>query len=96
MFVLITYDVNTTTYNGKVRLRHVSKECEKYGQRVQCSVFECVLSPAQLIELKHRLATIISHSEDSVRFYLLGDNYQSHIEFLGNKGIITSNEDIIL
>lgn len=86
MYVLITYDVATTTDGGKRRLRHVAKACLDYGQRVQNSVFECSLDPAQLVRLKHRVLSILDLGEDSVRFYHLGNNWRSRIDHYGVKG----------
>lgn len=85
MLVLITYDVNTETDLGKKRLRKVAKICVNYGQRVQNSVFECALSPAELCVVKDSLLKIIDQSCDSLRFYNLGNNYQSRIEHYGAK-----------
>ncbi len=68
MMVLITYDVETVTSSGKKRLRHVAKQCVNYGQRVQNSVFECLVDPAQFTELKHRLESIIDKEKDSIRY----------------------------
>lgn len=72
MLVLVTYDVSTVTPEGRRRLSRVAKACLDYGQRVQQSVFECEVDPAQWAELRHRLLSIIEPSEDSVRFYFLG------------------------
>ena len=69
MMVLITYDVNTKSASGIKRLRKVAKQCVNYGQRVQNSVFECSLTPAQLVNLKNKLLEIIDQDHDSVRFY---------------------------
>ena len=69
MLVLITYDVSTQTAAGKTRLRKVAKECVNYGQRVQNSVFECILDASQLLLLKDRLVSLINEEEDSLRFY---------------------------
>ena len=77
MMVLITYDVETMTPSGKKRLRQVAKQCVNFGQRVQNSVFECLVDPAQFAELKHRLESIIDLEKDSLRFYMLGDNWKS-------------------
>ncbi len=85
MMVIITYDVNTETAAGRKRLRHVAKQCVNYGQRVQNSVFECVASPAQLCEIKAKLEKIIDKEKDSLRFYYLGNNYQSKVEHIGAK-----------
>lgn len=83
--VLITYDVSVTTDSGKRRLRRVAKQCVNYGQRVQNSVFECLLDPAQFAELKHRLESIIDQETDSVRYYFLGKNWQPRVEHVGAK-----------
>lgn len=83
MLILITYDVDTTTKAGEKRLRKVAKECVNYGQRVQNSVFECLLTDAQLIGLKAILSSIIDDTKDSIRLYFLGNNWQRKIETLG-------------
>ena len=85
MLVLITYDVSTQSAAGKTRLRKVAKECVNYGQRVQNSVFECILDASQLLMLKDRLTTLINDKEDSLRFYYLGNNYQTQVEHFGSK-----------
>ena len=85
MLVLITYDVSTQSAEGKTRLRKVAKECVNYGQRVQNSVFECILDASQLLLLKDRLVSLISEKEDSLRFYYLGNNYQTKVEHFGKK-----------
>ena len=83
MMVLITYDVNTETAAGRVRLRKVAKQCVNYGQRVQNSVFECILDNAQCIRLKSLLTDIIDESVDSLRFYYLGNSYKTKVEHIG-------------
>jgi CRISPR-associated protein Cas2 len=85
MMVLVTYDVNTETPEGRKRLRHVAKTCENHGQRVQFSVFECLVDPAQWAALKHRLEAEIKPEEDSLRFYFLGKNWKNRIEHVGAK-----------
>ncbi|MDE6386938.1 MAG: CRISPR-associated endonuclease Cas2 [Lachnospiraceae bacterium] len=85
MLVLITYDVSTQNAAGKSRLRKVAKECVNYGQRVQNSVFECILDASQLLQLKDRLVSLINEKEDSLRFYYLGNNYQTKVEHFGTK-----------
>lgn len=85
MMVLITYDVETTTPNGKKRLRKVAKQCVNFGQRVQNSVFECLIDPAQFVELRHRLEEIIDSEKDSLRYYFLGNNWKSRVEHTGVK-----------
>jgi CRISPR-associated protein Cas2 len=83
--VLVTYDVNTETPEGRKRLRHVAKECVDYGQRVQNSVFECIVDPAQFAKLKQSLRSIMDNEKDSIRFYYLGKNWQKRIEHFGAK-----------
>lgn len=83
MMVLVTYDVNTETEIGKKRLRKVAKLCVNYGQRVQNSVFECSVDPAQFVTLKKELEKIIEKDKDSLRFYLLGKNWERRVETLG-------------
>lgn len=83
MMVLITYDVNTSSPEGQKRLRKVAKQCVNHGQRVQKSVFECLLDPAQLAGLQHRLEKIIDPSQDSIRFYFLGNNWKRRVEHIG-------------
>ncbi len=83
LLVLITYDVSTVTGAGQKRLRKVSKMCQNYGQRVQNSVFECVVDATQLATLKIELAEIIDKSHDSLRFYQLGNNYRTKVEHMG-------------
>lgn len=85
MLVLITYDVSTQTAEGRKRLRKVAKQCVNYGQRVQNSVFECILDAAQLAMVKHKLEAIIDKGSDSLRFYNLGNAYQSKVEHVGAK-----------
>ena len=85
MLVLITYDVNTETEAGKKRLRKVAKQCVNYGQRVQNSVFECVLDAAKSKEVEHKLEGIIDKNKDSLRFYYLGNNYKSKVVHIGAK-----------
>lgn len=85
MLVLITYDVSTETSKGRKRLRKVSKICVDYGQRVQNSVFECVLDNAQALVVKQKLIEIINPEEDSIRFYYLGKNYSGKVEHIGVK-----------
>ncbi len=84
--VLITYDVSTTTESGRKRLRQVAKQCVNYGQRVQNSVFECLLEPAQFTMLKNRLENIIDKEQDSLRYYFLGSNWKKRVEHVGVKG----------
>ena len=83
MMVLVTYDVNTETAQGRKRLRHVAKLCVDYGQRVQNSVFECSVTPVEFVEIKAKLLSIIDTESDSIRFYLLGKNWQNRLETIG-------------
>lgn len=83
MLVLITYDVNTGTAAGRKRLRQVAKQCVNYGQRVQNSVFECIIDSAKLALIKNKLKSIIDEELDSLRFYNLGNNYTSKVEHIG-------------
>ena len=85
MMVLITYDVNTEDSSGRKRLRQIAKQCVNYGQRVQHSVFECVLDAAQCKQLQHKLVGIMDQEKDSLRFYYLGNRYQTKIEHFGTK-----------
>lgn len=85
MLVLITYDVNTETAQGRKRLRLVAKECMNYGTRVQNSVFECVLDQAKCREVQHKLEQIIDKDKDSLRFYFLGNNYKNKVIHIGIK-----------
>jgi CRISPR-associated protein Cas2 len=85
MYVLITYDVSTTTARGRRRLQKVAKLCDKKGQRVQNSVFECSLDPAQLEILKKELLDVIDTTEDSLRIYNLGNNWRNRVEHFGAK-----------
>jgi CRISPR-associated protein Cas2 len=85
MLVLVSYDVSTTDPGGPKRLHRVAKACQNYGQRVQYSVFECIVDPAQWAVLKHRLIDLINQELDSLRFYYLGSNWRRRIEHVGAK-----------
>lgn len=85
MFVLVTYDVSTTTREGRRRLTQAAKACLDYGQRVQNSVFECQIDPTQWAELKLRLLDLYNPKEDSLRFYYLGSNWRRRVEHHGTK-----------
>jgi CRISPR-associated protein Cas2 len=85
MMVLITYDVNTEAEGGKRRLRRVAKLCENFGQRVQFSVFECLVDPTQWADLRYRLEQEINKKSDSLRFYFLGANWKRRVEHVGAK-----------
>ena len=96
MLILITYDVDTTTKAGEKRLRKVAKECVNYGQRVQNSVFECLITEAQFVGLKATLASIINETTDSIRFYFLGNNWQRRIEKIGKETSYDPTEALII
>lgn len=85
MLVLVTYDVKTDSEGGARRLRHVAKACKNCGQRVQYSVFECLIDPAQWVTLKDKLESIIDPETDSLRYYFLGANWKNRIEHVGAK-----------
>lgn len=85
MLVVITYDVNTEDAAGQRRLRKIAKQCVNYGQRVQNSVFECLVDAAQCRMLQAKLLDIMDQEKDSLRFYYLGDKYQNKIEHFGAK-----------
>lgn len=85
MLVLVTYDVNTETSAGRRRLRRVARACENCGQRVQFSVFECLMDPGQWSALRARLMDEIDETQDSLRFYFLGSNWKRRVEHVGAK-----------
>ena len=85
MMVLVAYDVSTASAEGRRRLRQVAKACVDFGQRVQNSVFECLVNPAQWTELRQTLVELIDAEEDSLRFYFLGSNWQRRMEHVGAK-----------
>lgn len=85
MMVLVSYDVNTQDAAGRKRLRHVAKHCDNWGQRVQFSVFECLVDPAQWAALRAKLVATIDEEKDSLRFYFLGANWQRRVEHVGAK-----------
>jgi len=85
MMVLVAYDVNVQTPEGRRRLRRVAKVCEDHGQRVQNSVFECLVEPAMWAALKDRLQDEVDPEQDSLRYYFLGSNWQRRVEHFGAK-----------
>ena len=95
MMVLITYDVNTEDKAGRKRLRKVAKHCLNYGLRVQNSVFECNVNQKEYVELQHVLSTEIDESKDSLRFYLLRNNYKNKIIHIGAKPTFDVTEPLI-
>lgn len=95
LLVLITYDVSTVSSGGRKRLRRVAKSCQNYGQRVQNSVFECIVDATQFASLKFELADIIDKDQDSLRFYQLGNNYKTKVEHIGIKESIDLENPLI-
>lgn len=95
MLVLITYDVNTEDAAGRKRLRQIARQCVNYGQRVQNSVFECLLDAAQCRSLQAKLCKIMDPEKDSLRFYYLGNNYENKTEHFGARPSY-SLEDVLM
>ena len=95
MLVLITYDVNTQDAAGRRRLRQIARQCVNYGQRVQNSVFECMLDPAQCRTLQAKLCALMDSEKDSLRFYYLGSQYEKKIEHFGCKQTYLPEEPLI-
>jgi CRISPR-associated protein Cas2 len=96
MMVLVSYDVSTVDNAGKTRLRRVAKACLDYGQRVQNSVFECTVDPAQWTALKHRLIDLVEPDTDSLRFYFLGSNWQRKVEHVGSKPAVDFDAPLLI
>ena len=96
MMVLITYDVDTISEYGQKRLRKVAKVCTNYGQRVQNSLFECLLTEVQFIKIKHELELIIDMQLDSIRFYFLGNNWKRRVETIGKSTSIDYTGELII
>jgi CRISPR-associated protein Cas2 len=96
MMVLVSYDVMVTSPGGPRRLRKVAKACTNYGQRVQYSVFECVIDPVQWVQLKTTLEKIIDDKTDSLRYYYLGANYKRRVEHIGAKPSYDVDEPLII
>lgn len=96
MMVLVTYDVNTETEAGRRRLRRVARVCVNWGQRVQNSVFECSVDPAQFTKLKASLLDEIDSKVDSLRFYFLGSNWRNRVEHVGTKPSIDPEGPLIV
>ena len=86
MMVLVTYDVNTASDGGNKRLRHVAKICQNFGQRVQNSIFECLVDPTQWADVQNKLLKVYDPEKDSLRFYFLGANWKKRVEHHGAKG----------
>ncbi|MBO5181031.1 MAG: CRISPR-associated endonuclease Cas2 [Paraprevotella sp.] len=96
MYILVTYDVDTTSKEGARRLRSVAKACMDYGQRVQNSVFECEVTDAQYCLLRERIKGIIDMSLDSIRFYILNKNENRRVEVIGVETAYKVNEALII
>ena len=96
MFVLVTYDVKTSDPGGSRRLRRVAKVCRNHGQRVQYSVFECIVDPAQWTTLREQLLAEINEEADSLRFYFLGSNWQHKVEHVGAKKAVDQQGPLII
>jgi CRISPR-associated protein Cas2 len=96
MMVLVSYDVSVTNAGGKRRLRQIARKCTNFGQRVQCSVFECVVDPAQWVALKSILEKIIDPKTDSLRYYHMGSNWKPHVEHVGAKPSLDFEEPLIV
>jgi len=96
MLVLVTYDVCVTSDGGQRRLRRIAKICLDYGMRVQNSVFECEVTPAQFVVLKNELTNIFNSEEDSLRFYMLGKKGRQKVEHIGAKLVPDSVKDVLI
>jgi len=96
MMVLVSYDVKTSDLGGARRLRRVAKVCTNHGQRVQFSVFECLVDPAQWVSLREKLIAEINESTDSLRFYFLGANWRKRVEHIGAKEAIDQEGALII
>ena len=96
MFVIVSYDVATSDDTGQRRLRRVARACKDFGQRVQYSVFECIVDPAQWAVLKERLISEIDPEKDSLRFYYLGSNWHHRVEHIGAKASIDQEGPLIV
>ena len=96
MMVLISYDVATATAAGRRRLRRVARACLDFGQRVQKSVFECLVDPEQWTRLRQRLVEEFSPEQDSLRFYFLGSNWRPRVEHLGAKPTLDPEGPLIV
>lgn len=96
MFVLVSYDVKTSEEGGARRLRRVAKVCKDYGQRVQYSVFECIVDPAQWTMMRQKLIDEIEEGSDSLRFYFLGSNWKHKVEHIGAKQTVDQEGPLII
>ncbi|MFA5067702.1 MAG: CRISPR-associated endonuclease Cas2 [Candidatus Izemoplasmatales bacterium] len=96
MMMLISYDVNTMDREGRKRLRRIAKECVNYGQRVQKSLFECLVTPLQFRQLKQKLESIAHPQYDSIRYYRLGSEWKSRVDKFGEKVLYDPEGEIIV
>ena len=96
MMVLVSYDVRTSEPGGAKRLRRVAKVCRNFGQRVQFSVFECLVDPAQWVRLRQQLIDEIDEEADSLRFYFLGANWRGRVEHVGAKASLDQEGPLIV
>ncbi|MBM9614805.1 CRISPR-associated endonuclease Cas2 [Desulfobulbus rhabdoformis] len=96
MMVLVSYDVRTSEPGGAKRLRRVAKVCRNHGQRVQFSVFECIVDPAQWVKLRQALINEIDPEADSLRFYFLGANWRNRVEHIGAKVTVDQEGPLII
>jgi CRISPR-associated protein Cas2 len=96
MMVLVAYDVETESKGGQRRLRRVARACQDFGQRVQFSIFECNIDPAQWVNLRSRLVQEIDPAKDSLRFYFLGANWRRRVEHVGAKPTYDPEGPIII
>ncbi len=96
MMVLVSYDVSTVTAAGRRRLRRVAKECQNFGQRVQFSVFECVVDPEIWTRLRLRLLETYDPATDSLRFYFMGNKWREHVEHHGAKKVADLEEPLVI
>ena len=96
MMVLVSYDVMTSDNGGPKRLRRVAKACQNFGLRVQKSIFECIVDPAQWAELRAKLCEEIDLKKDSLRFYFLGSNWKRRVEHIGANEILDIEGTLII
>ena len=96
MLILITYDVCVITPAGTKRLRNIAKACLDYGTRVQNSVFECELTPAQYVTLKAKLLDLFDPTQDSLRFYHLGKKGREKVEHHGAKLVTDPHTSVLI
>lgn len=95
MLIVVGYDISLIDPNGVKRLRRAAKVCQKYGQRVQNSVYECLLSTLEFEQLKNELEKVIDPGKDSLRFYNLGKNYEHKVTHIGIKDVVNMDEPMI-